>query len=249
MQQEFSKFLIGFDNNRGTYYLPIRDEKRDTTMDANFWLERWQDGRTHFHQKRVTPPLAKFWSTLGLPATSKILVPLCGKSLDMLWLAELGHQVLGVELSSLAVEQFFEENALVPTVREADGGRYYTSGQIEIYCGDIFDLGEHVFKACTGAYDRAALVALPLEMRARYVNHVYGQLPDDYRGLLITLDYDQSQMDGPPFSVSDSEVQTIYGDHSRATLLDRRDILDKEPKFLANGVTELDTLVYRLQPR
>lgn len=215
-------------------------------MDADFWLARWQDGRTHFHQTRVTPPLAKFWPTLGLPVTSKVLVPLCGKSLDMIWLAEQGHAVLGVELSLLAVEQFFAENGLTPTVRDANGGQYYAAGRIEIFCGDIFALGESVFKSCTGAYDRAALVALPIEMRARYVNHVYGQMPQDYRGLLITLDYDQSQMDGPPFSVPDSEVQALYGGHSSATLLDRRDILDKEPKFKSRGVAQLDTLVYQL---
>src|SRR5690606_4810097 len=100
-------------------------------MDAEFWLERWRDGRTHFHQTRVTPLLAKYWPTLELPAGCKVLVPLSGKSLDMVWLAEQGHRVLGVELSSLAVEQFFAENNLTPSVRDGDQGRYYTAGDIE----------------------------------------------------------------------------------------------------------------------
>ncbi|CAM4183984.1 thiopurine S-methyltransferase [Bordetella tumbae] len=218
-------------------------------MDAEFWLERWRDGRTHFHQTRVTPLLAKYWPALELPAGSKVLVPLSGKSLDMVWLAEQGHQVLGVELSSLAVEQFFAENNLTPSVREADQGMYYAAGSIEIYCGDIFALGADVLGECVGAYDRAALVALPEDMRERYAKHVYGQLSDAYRGLLITLDYDQSQMEGPPFSVGDDEVQVIYAGHSDATLIDRRDILDKEPKFKERGLARLDTLVYRLQRR
>lgn len=218
-------------------------------MDAEFWLERWRDGRTHFHQTRVTPLLAKYWPALELPAGCKVLVPLSGKSLDMVWLAEQGHQVLGVELSSLAVEQFFAENNLTPTVRDADQGRYYAAGNIEIYCGDIFALGADVLGECVGAYDRAALVALPEDMRGRYAKHVYGQLSDAYRGLLITLDYDQSQMDGPPFSVGDDEVQAIYVGHSDAALIDRRDILDKEPKFKERGLAKLDTLVYRLQRR
>jgi len=218
-------------------------------MDAEFWLERWRDGRTHFHQTRVTPLLAKYWPALELPAGCKVLVPLSGKSLDMVWLAEQGHQVLGVELSSLAVEQFFAENNLTPTVRDADQGRYYAAGKIEIYCGDIFSLGADVLGECVGAYDRAALVALPEDMRGRYAKHVYGQLSDAYRGLLITLDYDQSQMEGPPFPVGDDEVQAIYAGHSDAALIDRRDILDKEPKFKERGLAKLDTLVYRLQRR
>jgi thiopurine S-methyltransferase len=218
-------------------------------MDAEFWLERWRDGRTHFHQTRVTPLLAKYWPTLELAAHSKILVPLCGKSLDMLWLAEQGHQVLGAELSSLAVEQFYAENGLTPTVREADRGRYYAAGRIEIYCGDIFDLPPETLAECTGVFDRAALVALPEPMRARYVDDVYGQLASDYRGLLITLDYEQTQMDGPPFSVPADEVQRLYGSHSTATLIDRRDILDKEPKFQSRGVAQLDSLVFCLEAR
>src|SRR5690606_22708613 len=100
---------------------------------------------------------------------------------------------------------------------------------------------------CVGAYDRAALVALPTEMRERYAKHVYGQLSDAYRGLLITLDYEQSQMEGPPFSVRDDEVQAIYAAHSDAILIDRRDILTKEPKFIERGLKQLDTLVFRLQ--
>ncbi|MCD0505488.1 thiopurine S-methyltransferase [Bordetella petrii] len=218
-------------------------------MDADFWLERWRDGRTHFHQARVTPLLAKYWPTLELPTGSKVLVPLCGKSLDMVWLAQQGVQVLGVELSALAVEQFYAENGLQAQVREAGAGRYYQAGDIEIYCGDIFDLGPEVLGTCVGAYDRAALVALPAEMRARYARHVYGQLSDGYRGLLITLDYDQAQMEGPPFSVNDAEVQAVYAGHSDAVLIDRRDILAKEPKFAERGLTQLDTLVYRLQRR
>jgi len=216
-------------------------------MEADFWLERWRDGRTHFHQTRVTPLLAKYWPTLQLPAGSRVLVPLCGKSLDMVWLAQQGQRVLGVELSPLAVEQFFAENDWQPAVRETGPGKTYTAGDIDIYCGDIFDLGADVLGDCVGAYDRAALVALPAAMRARYARHVYGQLSNAYRGLLITLDYDQAQMEGPPFSVPDEEVQAVYAGHSEAVLIDRRDILAKEPKFVERGLTQLDTLVYRLQ--
>lgn len=216
-------------------------------MDADFWLERWREGRTHFHQQRVTPLLQKYWPTLELPAGSQVLVPLCGKSLDMLWLAAQGLRVLGSELSQLAVEQFFSENDLQPAIHQSALGRHYVAGNIEIICGDIFNLDAATLNACSGVYDRAALVALPAAMRAQYVSHVYGQLSDQYRGILITLDYPQAEMDGPPFSVQDPEVQTLYAAHSEARVIDRRDILDKEPKFLAQGVSSLDTVVYRLQ--
>lgn len=218
-------------------------------MDADFWLERWREGRTHFHQPRVTPLLQKYWPALELPAGSQVLVPLCGKSLDMLWLAQQGLRVLGSELSQLAVEQFFSENDLQPAIHQSALGSHYIAGDIEIICGDIFNLDAATLNVCSGVYDRAALVALPAAMRARYVSHVYGQLSDQYRGLLMTLDYPQAEMDGPPFSVQDPEVQTLYAAHSEARIIDRRDILDKEPKFLAQGVSSLDTVVYHLQRR
>lgn len=217
-------------------------------MDPQFWLERWQENRTGFHQSRITPPLEKFWPSLELPRGSRILVPLCGKSLDMIWLAQQGHTVLGVELSELAVGQFFSENGLQAATHDSPLGRHYVSGPIEIIRGDIFDLDPVTLSKCTGVFDRAALIALPSTMRHDYVRHVYGQLADDYAGLLVTLDYPQSQMDGPPFSVDDPEVQALYAHaRSQVQLLDRRGILDKEPKFMAQGVESLDSLVYRLQ--
>jgi thiopurine S-methyltransferase len=216
-------------------------------MDADFWLERWRQGQTGFHLNKTTPLLAKYWPTLGLPRASRVLVPLCGKSLDMLWLAGQGHQVLGVELSPLAVEQFFAENRLVPEMRPAPAGTLYSAGSIQILCGDIFALGQADFAGCAGAYDRAALIALPASMRERYVRHVYGQLPDPCRTLLLTLEYDQGEMAGPPFAVLEEEVRTLYASWASVSVRDRRGILDKEPSFAARGLTRLDTVVYELR--
>jgi thiopurine S-methyltransferase len=220
-------------------------------MDAEFWLERWRDGRTHFHQDRVLPLLQKYWPTLGLPPASRVLVPLCGKSLDMLWLAAQGHRVLGVELSEIAAQQFFDENGLQPAVRHSGHGVHYVAGDIEIICGDIFALDAAAFAECIGVYDRAALIALPSEMRSRYVEHVYARhlAPWHYKGLLITLDYAQDKMNGPPFSVGDAEVQSLFESHASAAVIDRRDILAHEPKFAERGLTTLDSIVYRLEAR
>ncbi|SPU50198.1 thiopurine S-methyltransferase [Bordetella trematum] len=213
-------------------------------MEADFWLERWRAGQTGFHQARITPLLQKFWPGLALPEGSRVLVPLAGKSLDMRWLAETGHQVLGVELSPLAVEQFFDEQQWTPRRWQSAYGEHYAARGVEIICGDIFGVDRALLQNCVGVYDRAALVALPPAMRADYVRHVYGQLPDGYRGLLLTLAYDQALMDGPPFSVEQTEVERLYG--AEAALIDQRGILDKEPRFAERGLTRLDTLVFRL---
>lgn len=216
-------------------------------MDAEFWLQRWREGRTHFHQERVLPLLQKHWPTLALPRGSTVLVPLCGKSLDMMWLAAQGYQILGVELSELAVQQFFDDNGMQPTVRESALGKHYSAGNIEIICGDIFRLDDATLGACRGAYDRAALIALPPQMRTRYVEQVYGRLAPNYCALLITLEYAQPQMDGPPFAVAEEEVRRLYAPHTDVLVLERRDILQQEAKFGERGLTRLDTVVYDLQ--
>lgn len=215
-------------------------------MDAEFWLERWREGRTHFHQDTVMPLLRKHWSGLGLMAGARVLVPLCGKSLDMVWLASEGYRVLGVEISALAVEQFFREQGLKPSQSQSSQGTHYVAGDIEIICGDIYNLDAATLSTCLGVYDRAALIALPADMRESYVDHVYEQLPEGCKGMLITLDYPQEQMDGPPFSVPDEEVNMLFEGRTRAHTLERRDILAEEEKFLRNGVQRLDTVVYRL---
>lgn len=215
-------------------------------MDATFWLERWREGRTGFHQDAVTPLLPKYWPGLSVAPDGPVLVPLCGKSKDMLWLAEQGYRVLGIELSPLAVEQFFSENRLQPKVHASALGKHYVADRIEIICSDIFALDKATLAQCTGVYDRAALIALPPAMRPAYVQHVYAHLPPHYRGLLLTLDYSQEKMDGPPFSVDESEVQTLFTGYSKAKLLDRIETLSKEPRFAQRGMDRLDTLVYSL---
>jgi thiopurine S-methyltransferase len=221
--------------------------KKRQNMDADFWLERWREGVIPFHQSQVTPLLPRFWPLLAPPVGSRVLVPLCGKSLDMIWLAEQGLRVLGVELSQLAVEQFFAENGLHPVVEESTLGSHYVAGNIEIICGDIFQLDAATLHSCATVFDRAALIALPPAMRPRYMRHIYGQLPGHYQGLLITLEYPQAQMAGPPFSVSEEEVNTLCAGHSAAARLMRSDILAKSPQFAERGLTQLEAVVFRLQ--
>src|SRR5690606_28019996 len=119
-------------------------------MKPEFWLERWRQGKTGFHQTRVTPLLAKYWPGLGLSTDCRVLVPLCGKTIDMVWLAEQGHQVLGVDLSPLAIEQFFDEHQLTPEKHVSPEGEHYRSGRIEVICGDVFGLRAQTLTSCAG---------------------------------------------------------------------------------------------------
>ncbi|MCA1714545.1 MAG: thiopurine S-methyltransferase [Gammaproteobacteria bacterium] len=216
-------------------------------MDAQFWHQRWRDGQIGFHQERVTPLLEQHWDAIGLPAGSRVFVPLAGKSLDMLWLAARGHRVLGVELSQLAVEQFFAGNDLVPAIRESRYGLHHSIAEIELLCGDAFALDAEIMADCAGVFDRAALIALPPELRARYVEELYARLPGGCRGLLITLEYPQHEKAGPPFCVPEVEVRALYGRDWSIEVLDRRDILATQPGFVAEGVTALHTVAYRLR--
>ena len=216
-------------------------------MDADFWLQKWQEGQIGFHRHDVMPLLQKHWPSLQLPEGSRVLVPLCGKSLDMHWLAAQGHRVLGVELSPLAVAQFFEEAGLKPERTTSPYGEHFSAGPIEIILGDAFGLDPGLLADITGVYDRAALIALPTDLRLRYRDTVYAALPAGCQGLLITLEYPQEEKAGPPFSVAQAEVDSLFAAPWRHTLLERRDILDQEPRFREEGLSALETAVYRLR--
>jgi thiopurine S-methyltransferase len=164
----------------------------------------------------------------------------------MAWFASQGYRVLGAELSPLAVAQFFESQGVEPSVEEAADGIHHLAGPIELVQGDVFALDADALASCTAVFDRAAIIALPPEMRARYVREVYGKLPSGCRGLLITLEYPQQEKAGPPFSVAEDEVRSLFEDQWRVTPLERRDILEQQPNFQAEGVTALATSVYRL---
>jgi thiopurine S-methyltransferase len=216
-------------------------------MDAEYWLKRWREQRTGWHRDAPMPLLAKHWPSLGVPDDARILVPLAGKSLDMLWLSEQGYRVRGVEVSPLAIEQFFTDNALEPQ-RSADGGRY-TAGNIEIIRDDIFAIDDGEFAICNAVYDRAAIIAQPALERERYVREVYGKLPTDCTGLMITLEYPTDEMEAPPFAVDEAEICRLFAAPWNVELLERRDILVEQPGFREQGVSALSTAVYRLERR
>ncbi|MBN8734879.1 MAG: thiopurine S-methyltransferase [Xanthomonadales bacterium] len=223
-------------------------------MNTEYWLQRWREGRTGWHHEDVMPLLEKHWPTLAVPRDARVLVPLCGKSLDMLWLASQGQHVVGVDVSPIAVEAFLAENHLHAHTRNASDGTHYEvtnppDGGIEIINGDLFALAPAVFATCSAFYDRAATIAFPAAMRERMASEVYAKLPADSRGLLITLDYPQGQMQGPPFSVDEAEVFRLFDAQWKVERLDRRDILASQPSFSERGVTALHTAVHALARR
>lgn len=214
-------------------------------MDPAFWHQRWAAQQIGFHQAQVNPYLAAHWPTLPVAPDSQVLVPLCGKSLDLAWLAAQGHQVVGVELSEQAVAAFFDRHGLTPEVEARGVWQIWRSGALELWCGDFFALQASDVAGCTAFYDRAALIALPVEMRERYLAHLDQLLPVRCEGLLVTLEYDQALIDGPPFSVGQAEVLAGFAGWE-VSALEQREIAQESPRFVKAGVNTLLERVYRV---
>ena len=215
-------------------------------MDADI-LATTLAGRTdRLPPGRGNAAAARILADAALPLGSRVFVPLAGKSLDMAWLAARGHRVLGVELSQIAIDQFFSERGWVPVRHESRYGLHHLANGVELICGDAFGLDADLLSDCIGVFDRAALIALPPELRRRYASELYSSLPAGCRGLAVTLEYPQQEKVGPPFSVDEDEVHALYAREWRIERLDRRDILAMQPGFVAEGVTQLATVAYRL---
>ena len=225
-------------------------------MQQDFWIERWQKGETGFHQEQLNPYLGYFYGEKGAPLEKrqslKVFVPLCGKSVDMLWLAQNGYEVLGIECSEIAVKAFFETHNLEYQLVEGKPFARYISeakegqARIEILQGDFFDLVLEELNGVTDIYDRASMIALPEEMRLDYFNKMIELQGQGMRTLLITLTYPQQEMNGPPFSVTENELNELYGEKFRIDKLLGKDILADEPKFKQRGLTALYETAYKL---
>ncbi|MGP8729980.1 thiopurine S-methyltransferase [Pseudomonas aeruginosa] len=216
-------------------------------MQTDFWHARWANNQIGFHLDEINPYLMRHLSRLRLQAGERILVPLCGKTLDLAWLAAQGLEVLGVELSEKAVSDFFEEHDLRPEIDQLGGFRRYRVAGITLLQGDFFALQAEHLAQCRAFYDRAALIALPPEMRERYAGHLQAVLPTRSLGLLVTIDYPQAEMAGPPFAVPDEEVRGYYAGGWRIEELERGDVLGVNWKFLERGVSWLNEAVYLLE--
>ena len=218
-------------------------------MEKDFWRARWRHNQIGFHLAAVNPRLLAHHEVLATATGTRVLVPLCGKSLDLIWLAARGFDVVGVELSELAVRDFFDEQSLTPTI-EADGAlTCYRAGNLTVYCGDFFELSRQQLGEVAAFYDRAALVALPERLRVAYVAHLTKLLPTAAVGLLISFEYPPDQKGGPPFPVDEPALRPLYEPAFTLEQLASYDILAQEPRYKAAGVTRLHETVYRLLRR
>jgi thiopurine S-methyltransferase len=215
-------------------------------MQPQFWLERWRTGQIAFHQSSVDRSLRRHWPGLGVPEGSRVFAPLCGKSLDLLWLRDQGLEVLGVELAAAAVEAFFSENGLPARRRAAEPFVVYDVPGIRLLCGDFFALTPARRGRVDAVYDRAALISWAPALRDGYVEHLAKLMIPGTPMLLITLEYPQSQMAGPPFAVSGEEVRRLYAREFEIREIARQDILSHEPRLRAKGLTELFEVCYQL---
>lgn len=183
---------------------------------------------------------------MKVPSGSEVFVPLCGKSLDMVWLRSQGNHVLGVELSSIAVQDFFVEQGMkAQRVRGGGFDNHIAEGYC-LACGDFFDLRKEDMAKVSAVYDRASLVALPTEMRERYASHLADILPCGTQILLVTFDYPQAEMQGPPFAVSVNDVEALYGKYAEIRLLAQEDVLGQNQRFRQRGVSRMEESIFLL---
>lgn len=206
-------------------------------MEACFWHQMWEQEVQGFHQEEINGFLLNHWQRLQLTGSEKVLVPLCGKSLDMAWLAKQGHDVIGVELSQKAVDAFVA--GCDAPIKPIEDNRYsgYELPGITLLCGDFFQLTAEDCKGVKAVYDRAAIVALPEEMRQQYATHLQKILPKGTRYLMVVMDYDQSLMSGPPFAVSEQEVRALFSSFSQiekvqSISFERKGVMTTEMAFV-----------------
>lgn len=215
-------------------------------MEPSFWHARWQEGQIGFHRASVHPDLLAHAASAWGPGPQRVLVPLCGKSHDLPYLAAQGHTVVGAELSPLAVAALHAEHQLPAQPVSRGPLRVWDNPGLRVLEGDFFlATPDDGGGPCTAAWDRAALVALAPDQRAAYVAHLRTWLQPGAVLLLNTFQYDQSRHDGPPWSVDDDVVHALFADCAR-TLLARRDLLATEPRWAERGHTWVTDALWRI---
>jgi thiopurine S-methyltransferase len=218
-------------------------------MNKTFWTERWQRRDIGFHQPHIHEQLTRLWPTLGLPVASTVFVPLAGKTRDMVWLATQGHRVIGVELSEVAVREFFQDGGQTPDIRSDGPFDVYSAGPFGLYRGDFFEMPGEALAGVAAVYDRAALIALPPDLRVRYAQKLTSILPREAVVFLIAVAYPEGEISGPPFSLTRDDVENLYGDAFRIEVLEDRDGLEGSGNLKRRGVTELRETAYLLRRR
>ncbi len=216
-------------------------------MENSFWHERWATNDIGFHLDKTNPMLLKHWPSLQAHTNDVIFVPLCGKSLDLIWLATQVKQVIACELSQQATEDFFSENKITPRIEQHSSYSTYQYENITIFCGDFFQLTPADLEACTLVYDRASLIAFPLDMRQQYVDKLEQLLPQPHKRLLITLEHDQSSIKGPPFPISVEVVNQLFSARHHCQHIESNSVIEQYQRFKNKGVKTLYEHIFILE--
>lgn len=208
-------------------------------MDKEFWLRRWKKNEIGFHLKQPHHYLQRFFTVLQTKPDEACFVPLCGKSPDLNWLRDQGLSLVGIELSRTAVDDFFNENGLPGEWKVHNTMPCCCAEGYQLYCDDFFKLTTPDLAGARTVYDRGSLVALPPEMRARYAAHLAALLPSGSRVLLVSYEYNQTETYGPPFSVTQKEIETLYRGDFQIEVLAKEDALWSHQGLVNRGVTAL----------
>jgi thiopurine S-methyltransferase len=211
------------------------------------WLKFWENNETNWHGDNVTQELIEYFELFELEPRDKVFVPLCGKSLDMLYIMNQGFSVIGVEISEIGVRQFFNENNLTYKITKVDDFDLYSTENLEIYCGDFFALTSKHLNKVKSVFDRKSLIALEPEVRQKYVKHLNDIISLGARILLVTLQYPQHQMSGPPFSVNKSEVESLFSMTFESRELRSFNDIENGSKLERAGVDYINNAAYCLR--
>ena len=194
-------------------------------MTHEFWQNKWTSNDIGFHMAEANELLVKYFDQLKLPRGKRIFVPLCGKTLDIHWLLQQGYHIVGSELVEIAVAQLFNELNVTPSITALGEIKRYSAPNIDIYVGDIFKLTGEILGYIDAIYDRAALVALPKELRVRYTKHLK-DITRKAPQLIICFEYDEKLHEGPPFSITAEEIRAHYAQDYSLRLLESEQIPD-----------------------
>lgn len=218
-------------------------------MNISYWKNRWEKGNTGWHMDQVYPLLPKLWPQLNLSTNAKVLVPLCGKSVDLLWLQENFH-VIGIEVSAKAIKEFERNSSLPFTCTNRKGHTVFEANSIEIWKDDFLNISPNTIGKVDAIYDKAALIALPPEVRKKYIPHLQSFCNLHTKILLQAFEYEQEEMQGPPFSVSQKELSTCFSSDFEIKLLYEKSKLDEFEKFKERGITSyFIEKVYQIYPK
>lgn len=212
--------------------------------DPEFWHDKWARNELGFHQEEGNPFLREFWSHMEAAPGASVFVPLCGKSRDMVWLREQGLEVWGAEISPIAIRDFYSESHLDPSVRRDGKLELWEGDGFHLWCGDLFDLDRRQLKGLRYLYDRASMIALPPSVRKRYCAHLRAIMPMLRRMLLITLEYEENEMEGPPYSVREQEIFSFFEAPFEVRVLGEEGRLSENTHFQQKGLSKLIEKAY-----